>query len=375
MEPTGKKIVYVVNVDWFFISHRLPLALHALAIGYKVYVITKDTGRFAEMEAIGLKCIPLDFERSGRNPVKEFKLIFHLKKIYLHLIPDIIHHITLKPSIYGTTAARKAKSKAIIINAVSGLGYTFTGNRISVSKMILVGLMRIAFLKKTSRFIFQNPDDRAFYEKQHFLNASNNLIIKGSGVDENVFVQKNYEITSGKIRVVLVARMLKDKGILEFIRAAESLQTKYADKIEFILVGGLDLHNPAHITQKEIESHTKGGLIKWMGHRTDVKEIYTSADIVCLPSYREGLPKSLVEAMAIGCPIITTDTIGCRDCVDEGVNGYLVPVGNHVLLAQRIETLALDRELRIQMGNHSRLKMVKEMSLSQVIKMTFELYA
>jgi glycosyltransferase involved in cell wall biosynthesis len=206
------------------------------------------------------------------------------------------------------------------------------------------------------------------------LNERNHVIIKGAGVDETVFLEKKNSVLKGKIRIVFLARMLKDKGVFEFIKAANMLRARYSDIIEFVLVGGIDIFNPSFVSEVQLISLTDSTYLIWLGHQENVKKIYESADIVCLPSYREGLPKSLVEAMAVGCPIITTDAIGCRECVDNGVNGFLVPVGDYEILAQRIEELVLDKELRIKMGHKSREKMIKEMSLSKVIKMTFDFY-
>ena len=369
----GKKLLFVVNVDWFFVSHRLPLALEALKRKYDVYLVTKDTGCEKSLKEHGIKVINIDFERSGKNPVKELSLITRLTKIYKEIKPDIIHHITLKPSIYGTIAARKAKSKAKVINAVSGLGYTFTDNRKSLSKVFLKGLLKWAFSDQKSNFIFQNPDDRAFYNQLGFLNGKNFVIIKGSGVDEKEFgflapVKKQ------KLIVVLLARMLKDKGVLEFIEAAQTLKKEFTGKAEFWLVGGIDEHNPAHITENELNEKCDPAYIVWLGHRSDVKHVYEQSDIVCLPSYREGLPKSLIEAMAIGRPIITTDAIGCRECVDEAINGFKVPVKDYQQLSVRMKQLLLDEDLRLKMGKASREKMVNEFSLKEVVAQTFNLY-
>lgn len=369
-----KKIVFVVNVDWFFISHRLPLAKEALIRDWEVYLVTRNTGNFEELEHLGIHCISADFERSGKNPVKELRLISLFKRIYNEIKPDIIHHVTLKPSIYGTIAARRSKNSAKVINAVSGLGYNFTGNRHFLNKVFLISLLKYAFSDKQTYFIFQNPDDKAFYNRLKFLKENNHIIIKGSGVDENLFPEKKILTGRKKLKVVLLARMLKDKGVFEFIKAAEILKKNYAEILQFELVGGIDIFNPAYISKEELSKFTDDNYLKWLDHQSDVRGIYESADIVCLPSYREGLPKSLVEAMAVGCPIITTDAIGCKECVDDGINGFLVPIGDSELLAQRIEKLVLDEGLRIRMGHKSREKMLIEMSLSKIIKMTFDFY-
>lgn len=368
-----KKIVFVINVDWFFVSHRLPLALEALKRNYDVYLATKDTSCKKKLIEHGIKVIDIDFERSGKNPVKELSLITKLTKIYKEIKPDIIHHITLKASIYGAIAARRAKSKANIINAVSGLGYAFTSNRKSLSTVFLKGLLRWAFADQKSNFIFQNPDDQAFYNKLGFLNGKNFVIIRGSGVDENEFAFLE-PVKKERLVVVLVARMLKDKGVKEYIEAAGVLKKEFARKAEFWLVGGIDEHNPAHITEQELREKCDPGYINWLGHRSDVKDIYQQSDIACLPSYREGLPKSLIEAMAIGRPIVTTDAIGCKECVDEGINGFKVPVKDHQLLSERLRALLLDEDLRLKMGKASRDKMANEFSLKEVVTQTFRLY-
>jgi len=369
-----RRIIYVVNVDWFFISHRMPLAQNALDLGWDVFLISKNTGRFDELKKSGISCIDIDFERSGKNPLKELHNIKSLRKIYKNIQPDIIHHVTLKPAIYGTIAANQVLKNVRIINAVSGLGYTFTAGRTSISKIILINLMRYAFKNKRSNFIFQNPDDKLLYDKLNFLSQDNSRIIKGSGVDEKVFLEKKYTSTSGLLTVVLLARMLKDKGVIEFIKAANILRSKYSDKIKFVLVGGIDTDNPSHISLTELNSYIDQTYITWLGHQTNVIEIYNSSDIVCLPSYREGLPKSLVEAMAVGCPIITTDAIGCKECVEHGFNGFIVPTGDASKLAESIEVLINNDNLRIEMGHNSRMKMIKEMSLSTVINKTFNFY-
>jgi glycosyltransferase involved in cell wall biosynthesis len=367
------KILFVVNVDWFFISHRLPLAEEALRRGLDVYLITKDTGYFENLSTYGIKCFNLDFERSGKNPFKEFLLVIKLYNFYKSINPDIIHHVTLKPSIYGTLAAKTMKNNFRIINAVSGLGYTFTANRVSISKIILKIIMKIAYSSKKVNFIFQNPDDKYLYKKLGFLNNNNNVIIRGAGVDENKFLLKKRKTTKD-INVVLLARMLKDKGVFEFISAANLLKDQFKNKIKFILVGGIDEFNPAGISANQLNSLCDGEYILWVGHQKNVMDIYENADIVCLPSYREGLPKSLVEAMAKGCPIITTDAIGCRECVIDNVNGFLVPIGDHQLLAEKIKFLATNDNIRTEMGMQSRKIMLDEMSLSKVVKMTFDFY-
>jgi glycosyltransferase involved in cell wall biosynthesis len=369
----NKRIVYIVNVDWFFISHRIPLALEAIKRGYEVFLVTKNTGKFGELSELGINCIEVNFERSGTNPFKELTLIFKLRAIYKRLQPYILHHVTLKPSIYGTIAARNISSNPKVINAVSGLGYSFTNNRKSLSKLFLVTLLKFAFKNKSANFIFQNPDDRDLYKKFAFLTKKNHIIIKGSGVDENVFGY-SLPLKNDVISIIFLGRILKDKGVLEFINAANILKKRYYGKVKFTLVGSIDVENPTHITREALEALCDQDYIIWNGFSKNVKQCYQQADIVCLPSYREGLPKSLIEAMAIGRPIITTNTIGCRECVENGINGYLVPVKSVNKLAECMEVLILNKNLRLAMGLRSREKMVNEMSLSYVVAETFRFY-
>lgn len=367
------KILYVVNVDWFFVSHRLPLAIEAIKRNKKVVLIGKNTGCFGDLEKIGIKCLDLDVKRSGINPIYEFKILSKLISLYKEIDPDLIHHITIKPSIYGSIAFKKAKINAKVINAITGLGYNFIKNRFfSFNRKFLSFLMKYAFRNKKVNFIFQNPDDLLFYQNLGLI-ENNFTIIKGSGVDKKVF--KNSKIKKNKkIKVVLAARMLKDKGIFEFINAANLLREKYEKKIEFILVGGIDTENPARISKKILNNLCDNTYIIWLGYQTQIKKIYENADIVCLPSYREGLPKSLVEAMAMSCPIVTTDAVGCRECVDENINGFLVPIGDSLILSKKIEILVNNTKLRLKMGKMSRKKMINEMSLKYVIDETFKFY-
>lgn len=370
-----KVIVYVVNVDWFFISHRLPLAEEALKKGYEVCLIAKNTGEFPFLEQMGIRCFNLHFDRSGRNPIKELLIILGLYRYYKKIHPNIIHHVTLKPSIYGTIATKLTSHKSKVINAVTGFGYIFTAERESASKWLLISIMKFAFGTKNGNFIFQNPDDRDLCAKLGFLNKKNNIIIKGSGVDPNKYQLKHpIDINKEEWKVVLLARMLKDKGIYEFVEAAKLLKEELKGKVLFLLVGGIDAHNPARFDENEILDMCDSGYVEWLGYKTNVIEIYTNADIVCLPSYREGLPKSLIEAMAIGCPIITTDAVGCRECVVDGINGFLVPIGDKRILADRIRYLIKNPEKINSMGLESRKKMEREMSLQEVVSKTFDFY-
>jgi glycosyltransferase involved in cell wall biosynthesis len=369
-----RKILYVVNVDWFFMSHRLPLAKEALKRGYTVTVLTKNTGKKDEIESHGIKFIDIDFQRSGKNPLNELGVFFQIYMVYKKVRPDLIHHVTIKPAIYGSAIIRLFKLKDLkFVNAISGLGYNFTAGRKTKFQIFLLYLMKYSFSNSVANFIFQNPDDCEFYTKLGFVNSNNHVIIKGSGVDENQFIYFSPP-NNIKLKVILPARMLFDKGIKEFSLAAIELMDKWFGKAEFLFAGDIDPDNPASARVEDMERLLIADYIKWDGFQVDIRKVLAEADIVCLPSYREGLPKSLVEAMAIGRPIITTDTPGCRECVVEGINGYLVPVKDFQVLSNKIENLLLDKELRFKMGRSSREMMEKQMSLLKVIEDTFNFY-
>ena len=368
-----RHIVFVVNVDWFFLSHRLNLALSALSKGYKVTLVSKDTNRRNEIESLGIDFVNLDFGRSSLNPFKEVQLILDLRKIYRKLRPDIIHHVTIKPNIYGNLAARLSGLQPVCVNAISGLGYNFIDGRRSVLQKVLIGMMKFAYRYAKTNFIFQNPDDLGFYNQLGLIHPSNHIIIKGAGVDEKAFPYL-IPIPKDNIEIVLPARMLYDKGINEFVQAAKILEDEFSGKARFLLVGDVDNGNPASAQVSDLRKMEIPGYIEWVGFRKDMRNVYMNADIVCLPSYREGMPKSLIEAMSIGRPIVTCNVPGCRECVDDGINGFLVPVRDAAQLAQSLRKLMLSEDMRISMGKESREKMLKEMTLEKVTQQTFQFY-
>lgn len=371
-EEKEKKLFIVVNVDWFFLSHRLPIAIKALSEGYKVTIIAKDSGMAHFITEKGLGFINLPFSRSGVTIFKELKSIFWLYKIYIKQKPDIVHHVTLKISVYGSIAAHYAKVKRIV-NAISGLGYNFTSHRNTLIKRILEILMRIGFGRGKVYYIFQNKDDLKYFSEKGFLAKAHSSVIKGSGVDLEKF-EYTPEMCTEKLKVLFPARMLFDKGLIEFVNAANILYNKFKGRAEFILAGSLDFENPAAIREKELNDLLIPNFLIWVGNRNDILNFYKESSIVVLPSYREGLPKSLIEACAIGRPIVTTDAVGCRECVCDNLNGFLVPIKDEIRLAEKIEILLFDSDLRKKMGLASRKLAEKEFSIKTVIDKTLNIY-
>lgn len=369
----NNKILYVTNVDWFFISHRLVIAKEALKTGYDVIVVAEDTGRSQEIIDKGIKFINLPFSRSGTNPVQEFKTLLKFYRIYNKIKPDIVHHITLKPVIYGSIIAKFLKIKGIV-NAVSGLGYNFTGDRMSLVSKIMLQMMRHGFNRNNVSIIFQNSDDYNELKNLKVISDRNIVFwIKGSGVDLNIFKTNTFP-SFDKIKILLPVRMLWDKGVRELYDASNLLKNKYNNAMQIILAGLADEDNKAGVSAQFLKSWENGKYVKWIGYQKNMFDVYNDCHIVILPSYREGMPKTLIEACAMGRAIITTDAIGCRECVDEGINGLKVPVKDSKSLAIAIERLVNDPDKIIQMGKASRIKAESEFDINFVIKKHLEIY-
>lgn len=363
----------IANVDWFFISHRLCIAQEAVKQGWQVIVAAEDTGRASEIESEGIRFIDFPFSRSGTNPLQELKTLKNFYNLYKNLQPDVVHHITLKPVIYGSFVAKVLKIKGVL-NAVSGLGYNFTEGRSSIVSKIMIKKMRYGFARENVSIIFQNQEDCQELKELNVIGLNNNIVfIKGSGVNLDVFKPQGI-LQQDKIKILLPTRMLWDKGVREVRGASDILKEKYSNKIIFVLSGLADEENKAGVPSSYLNDWQDGCYVQWIGYQKDMVSVYQDADIVLLPSYREGMPKTLIEACAMGKPIITTDAIGCRECVDEGINGFKIPVKSSEKLAEAIIKMIEDDSMRVEMGKQSRLKAIKEFDQKQVITKHLELY-
>ena len=349
------------------------LAKAALEDGWTVYVACEDTGRGLEIGSGGIKFIDFPLSRSGTNPIQEFKLYRRFYNLYKEIRPDVVHQITIKPVVYGSLAAKKVGIKGIV-NAISGMGYMFTEGKIVFMQKIILSMMRTGGNHKNVSFIFQNEDDRNTLEKFNILNQCHSInLIKGSGIDLKKF---NFETlpSVNRIRILFPSRMLWDKGVRELKEATEILKNDYRDKIQFILVGMADDNNKSAVPISYLNEWQDGDYVIWKGHVNEIVDLYKDSHIVVLPSYREGLPKTLIEACAIGRPIVTTDAIGCKDCVDEGVNGLKVPVKDSKALANALKFLFLDVDLMSKMGAESRKKAEREFDIRDVISKHLLIY-
>jgi glycosyltransferase involved in cell wall biosynthesis len=368
-----KKLLMVANVDWFFISHRLCIAQEAKKKGWEVFVAAENTGRANEIINEGITFIDIKFSRSGINPFEELLTLYKFRKLYKEINPDIIHHITLKPVIYGSLVAKILKIKGVV-NAISGLGYNFTEDRKSMVQKVMLSIMKYGFNRNNLVIIFQNENDQKELTELRVIHPGNSIVrIKGSGVDLEKFYESPFP-SFERIKILLPIRMLWDKGVKELRDASDILKEKYYDKVQFILSGLADEDNKAGVPASYLNDWQDGNFVKWIGYQKNMVEVYQDSHIVVLPSYREGMPKSLIEACAIGRAIVTTNAIGCRECVDEGINGYKVPVYSSQELANALEQLINNHEMIKVMGHNSRIKSEKEFNVNNVIRIHLETY-
>lgn len=368
----NKKLLFVVNDDWFFISHRLPIAIKAKELGFDVHVATGSYEGKSKLETYGFTHHVFSIARAKVNPFQDLLTIFSLFRLYRNIKPDILHHITIKPVLYGGIAARLAGVKNVV-SAISGLGVIFIAQGIipNIKKTLVSILYRLALGSKYGITITQNEDDQKIIAKLAGLSESQQRLIKGSGVDLDKFKMTLLPDTCEK-KVILLARMLKDKGIGEFRDAAKLLKADYPN-VNFILAGGVH-DNPASYSELQLNNWNQEGSVNWIGHQDDVIGVLKSASIVVLPSYREGLPKALLEAAALGRPVITTDVPGCRDAILPNETGFLVEVKNAKALAKAISNLLNDSAKSQKFGRNGRLFMENEFSIESVIEKHINIY-
>lgn len=366
------KILFLVTEDYYFWSHRLPIACAARDAGFEVIVATRVQNYAKRIIQEGFKLIPIGLRRHRKNPLKEIISIIELIKIYRTEHPDIVHHVAMKPVLYGTTAARIAKIP-IIINALAGLGYVFISNRsrANILRFLISVAFRLTLNSQNTKLIIQNPDDFEFLVTSGLVKPDNVTLIKGSGVDTCEFVPAPEH--EGEPIILLVSRMLWDKGVKEFVDSAKLL-VEGGTRARFVLIGRNDPANPTSIPTSTLESWQNQNYVEWWGYREDIPAVLQKSHVVCLPSYREGLPKVLIEAAACGRPIVTTDTPGCREIVRDGENGFCVPIRDANALAKAIRRLIDDPGLRKKMGKRGREIALKEFSVDKIISETLALY-
>ena len=366
------RLLYVVNIPRFFISHRLPLAEAARSAGYEVHVATSDvdSANIERIEEAGLPFHPLPLSQHGTSPITEAKTLRALVRLYRRLQPDIVHHVSIKPVVYGGLAARLAGVSGVV-SAMSGLGYVFigAGAKPAVLRRIVKPALKVALSGAHTRMIFQNPDDLATFIRMGLIPAQRAILIKGSGVDMNIFAPQP---EAEGIPVVLFAgRLMWKKGVGEFVEVARRLQ----GTARFVIVGYAEATSPDNVPADQLQAWQQAGLIEWWGKRDDMPQVFAQSHIVCLPStYGEGVPKVLIEAAACERAIVTTDTPGCREITHHNDNGLLVPPDDLDTLTEAIQSLVDNPQTRRQMGKRGRERVAAEFSLAHVVRETFKVY-
>lgn len=365
------KIIYVSNTDWYLYNFRLSLLKEMTRRGWDVVAVAPPSSYKEKLEKEGVRFYPIIMDRKGKNPIKDLSLTWHLYKFYKKERPDIVHHFTIKPVIYGSFAA-KLLPNIKVVNAVTGLGYAF--KKRGITRKIVEILYRIALTGK-SYAIFQNPENISYFVKSKLVQKEKVWLIKGSGVDTQWFapVENEENVSSGQVIFLMASRMLWDKGVKEFVEAGKMVKERFPEVV-FWLVGGSDEGNPSSVTEKWLLEQTDGETVKWWGHQDNIKSFIQKTDVVVLPSYHEGLPKILLEGASMAKPIITTDIPGCREIVTNGENGILIPARNEKKLAEAMYFMIEYPEKRVEMGRKGREKVVQEFSDDIVIKKTMEVY-
>ena len=373
MSAARPKILFVVAEDWYFWSHRRPIATAALQNGYEVFVATRVGNCGEKIIEAGFRLLPLRLNRSSYSLFHELRTVAELRRIYQREKPDIIHHIALKPILYGSMAALGSR-RVQVVNAFAGLGYLVSSPSFKARalKQVLWKMFRFLLNRRNSFLLLQNCEDRDLLVAEVGVRPEKTTVIRGSGVDVNEF-QPTDEVPSTPI-VLLSSRMLWIKGICDFVEAAKLLRTRGINA-RFVLAGDTDPGSPGAIPREKLQEWQNAGPVEWWGHQQSMSGMVQQAALVCLPSHGgEGVPKALIEAAAGGRAIVATDVPGCRDIVRHGTNGLLVPPKNPAALADAIDRLLKDAPLRAEMGRRGREIAVNEFSEEKVIQQTLALY-
>ena len=355
-------LVYLVTEDWYFVSHRLPMALAAQRAGYQVHVATRVKAHGAEIEAHGFRLHPLHWQRGSINPMNVASIVRQVRNLYRRLNPDIVHHVALQPAIVGSLAATGLP--LVRLNALAGLGFVFTSRDPSALLMrpVLATLARVLFNHRLSAVLVQNPDDRLAVQALG-VGADHVHVIAGSGVDTDAL--KPLPEPEGEVTAAFVGRLLDDKGVRPLVEA-QALIASHGDSIRLLIAGDRDPANPASIPAEEVEGWKQRPGVELLGQVSGIEKVWARAHVAVLPSRREGLPKSLLEAAAFGRPIVATDVPGCREIARHDVNAFLVPPDDPVALADAISVLARDPALRARLGAAGRAMVEAEFSSTRI---------
>lgn len=367
------RIAFVVNRDRFFLSHFLERALSARAAGHDVVVLAPDTGAGRAIEAAGLQYVPVAMNRHGTSLLHLWAEVRSMRALYRRIRPDIVHHFGLRPIVVGTLAARfEAGPK--IVNAPVGMGFAFASSswKARLIRYPLLALLRVAQNPPGSRVVFENAEDRAEMIRLGAVRAADAVVIRGAGVDVHKFAPRLEPV--GTPIVLFAARLIWEKGVGVFVDAARQVRAKGVEA-RFVIVGEIDHSSSTAVSGEQMNRWVSEGVVEWWGYRDDMPQVLALCTIFCLPTwYREGMPKVILEAMACGRAVITTDTVGCREAVQHGVSGLLVPPKDATALADAIVALLRDETLRHCLAENGRRRAVEDFSSERVIRETLALY-
>jgi glycosyltransferase involved in cell wall biosynthesis len=378
----ARRLLIVVQEALFFTTHRLPVGRAMRLRGWEVHVAApEDSAIASRLAADGFIFHPIPLNRSRVNPIAELKLLLVLAGLCLRLRPELLHLVSVKPVVWGGLAARLLRMPAVV-HAITGLGYVFirdangeSGVAGGLLRRALELLYRTALSYRRSLTIFQNPDDLAVFEARRLVPADREVMIRGCGVDMQAFVVRpEPAIDPAQPPVVMFpARLLGDKGVREFVAAAQTLRAR-GTVARFVLVGRRDPHNKTDIGEDQLQAWIDAGVVEYWGFSSDMAATLSSAHIIVMPSYREGLPRGLIEAAAVGRAIVTTDAPGCREVVRHGENGLLVPVGDGNATADAIKQLLEDPALRHRLAARGREMAVSEFSVEHFVEASLATY-
>ena len=368
------KICLVSRCAWTLYNFRFGLIAALQNRG--VEIISGGAGGDGFEEEIRNRGVPffeLPIDKRGISPLADVQLLFTLYQWYRKECPDIVHHFTIKPVIYGSIAARLAGVPKIV-NTVTGLGYVFMQDERKWLSSVVHFLYRFA-LKGRAFTFFQNAEDQDYFLSHGLVCGRNSFVLPGSGVDCDRFrpASNTCRDSDGRATFLMVSRLLRDKGVYEFVEAAERVRKGYPGS-EFFLLGRRDERNPSVVAKQDLEKWQSDGVVKWLGEVKDVRPIIADADVVVLPSYREGIPRSLLEASAMGKPVITTDAVGCREAAEHGRTGLLIPVRDASALADAMRKMIENPDMRVRMGKEGRQKMECEFDETLVLDKILETY-
>lgn len=367
-----KRLLFIITEDWYFVSHRLHLAKAAISAGYQVALLSKFTNHRNIVLDEGIRVFDWSLNRSSSNPFLEIHSICGIVSTIRQFQPDLVHAVAIKPVLYSAIACRLTRLQNRVF-ALGGLGFIFSSQKrfAKLIRPLIVLALRMLLRGQNVKVILQNTDDCSVLYLTGIVNKDKIRLIRGAGVDTNYF--SPHQLPTGTPLVVLPARMLWDKGVGEFVECSRALKEK-GIVANFLLVGSPDTHNPESVSIDQLKKWKEEGVVDWCGHIEDMPNIYKQSSIVCLPSYREGLPKVLLEAASSGRPIVAYDVPGCREVVINDVNGFLVPLKDEDALVQAIEKLLRDHELCIRFSKAARELVLAEFSQEKIAEETMQVW-